>query len=99
VVNDPGTNPTRAALNLPALSPLALQPVQWTVITPDNASAVFAALKKQGRPQVLFGLTDLGYESLSEDTLMTRQYIQDQGLELQQYKNYYEPVTPPQKAK
>jgi hypothetical protein len=90
VVNDPGTIVPRAALNLPKQAPLALDDVQWVVITPENASAVFADLKRRGIQPVLFGLTGQYYQNLSTNNLKIRQYLQTQSVMLLQYQSYYE---------
>lgn len=91
VVNDPGSTVVpRAALNLAKPSPLALDDVQWVVITPDNASAVFADLKRRGVQPVLFGLTGQYYQNLSTNNMKIRQYLQYQGTMIQEYQSYYE---------
>ena len=52
---------------------------------------MFAKLKEKNLDPVLFGLTDDGYEALSKNFAQIRHYIQKQKLQLDTYKNYYEP--------
>ena len=59
--------------------------LDWYIITSDNAEEMFAKLKEKNLDPVLFGLTDDGYEA------QIRHYIQKQKLQLDTYKNYYEP--------
>ena len=60
------TEPTeKVRLELPDLEPLSPLPVNWIIITPDNAEDVFNELKNSGQDVVLFSLTDDNYEFLS----------------------------------
>lgn len=86
----------RTPLNLP--EPRSLKPTapEWIVITPENSAAVFQKLQQQNRDQVLFAITDDGYEALAVDTAEIRNFIQQQRVIIQKYKDYYE-STPQQK--
>ena len=55
-----------------------------------NAEEVFAKLKEQGKDPVLFGLSDEDYELLSKNFAQIRAYMIQQGLTLEQYREYYE---------
>ena len=51
-------------LVLPKADQVNMREVKWIVVTPDNWEAAIVELKKTGRPIVIFGLTDQGYEDL-----------------------------------
>ena len=61
------------------------------VISESNKREVFNYLKEKGSDEVLFGLTDDAYESLSLNLAQTRKYIILTKDMIKQYKNYYEP--------
>jgi hypothetical protein len=81
----------RTRLNIPHPEPLSAKPVEWIVITPENAEQVFAELKEKNVDLVLFGLTDDGYESLAVTMAELRNYIAAQRQIIIKYKEYYEP--------
>lgn len=76
-------------LVLPKEDVLSLRKVEWTLVTPENADKVFAEVKKQGRPVVLFATTDEGYENLGLNLSDIRAYIQQQQAIKKAYQNYY----------
>jgi hypothetical protein len=76
-------------LVLPNASELNMREVKWVLITPDNYEKVFAELGKDGRPVVLFGLTDKGYENLGLNLSDLRAYIQQQQSIMAAYEAYY----------
>ena len=81
----------RTPLNLEAPAPLKSKPVEWILITPQNAEEVWAKLKEKNADLVLFGLTDDGYEELSMTMAELRNYIAAQRQLIIKYKEYYEP--------
>ena len=81
----------REPLNLDQPEVADFENLQWYIINSENAQEVFAKLKKENVDPVLFGLTDEGYEALSKNFAQIRHYIQKQKLQLETYKNYYEP--------
>jgi hypothetical protein len=81
----------RTRLNIPHPGPLSAKPVEWILITPENAERVFAELKEKNVDLVLFGLTDDGYESLSVIMAELRNYIATQRQIIIKYQEYYEP--------
>ena len=83
----------RAPLNLPDSDPISLAPVDWTVITKDNAADVWVKLGKLGKDQVLLGLTDSGYEALTENNQKVMNLLKQQKKIIDSYKKYYEPKT------
>ena len=84
------TEVPREPLALPQPLTPKLEEIKWTIITSDNADEVFAKLKAGGVDPVLFGLTDDGYEALSKNFAQIRAYMIQQGLTLDQYREYYE---------
>ena len=64
---------------------------KWVVITPTNAQQVWEALAKGEHNQVLFGLTDEGYQDLAFTISEIRNHIFLQRQTLEKYKEYYEP--------
>ena len=69
-----------------------LEKLKWIIITSDNAEEVFAKMKEQGKDPVLFGLSDDDYELLSKNFAQIRAYMIQQGMTLEQYREYYEPT-------
>lgn len=76
-------------LELPNASELNMREVKWVLVTPDNYQKVFDELNKTGRPVVLFGLTDKGYENLGLNLSDLRAYIQQQKAIMAAYEAYY----------
>jgi hypothetical protein len=66
-----------------------MKDVKWIVVTPDNWEAAVIELKKTGRPVVLFGLTDQGYEDLGLNFSDIRALVQQQQTIIAAYEGYY----------
>jgi hypothetical protein len=81
----------RTPLNLADPQPLKPTVPQWRVITPENQAQVFAELKSKNIDQVLFALTDDGYEELAVDIAQIRALIAQQRDIIVKYREYYEP--------
>ena len=81
----------RTPLNLADPQPLKPTAPQWRVITPENQAQIFAELKSKNIDQVLFALTDDGYEELSVDIAQIRALIAQQRDIIIKYREYYEP--------
>ena len=81
----------RTPLNLADPQPLKPTVPQWRVITPENQAQVFAELKSKNIDQVLFALTDDGYEELAVDIAQIRALIAQQRDIIIKYREYYEP--------
>jgi len=80
----------RPQLILPAAEALNNnRPIEWYIITPDNAEEVYERLAKKGRPLVLFGLTDKGYENLALNLSDLRAFIQQKEAIIAAYDRYY----------
>ena len=80
----------RTPLNLADPQPLKPTAPQWRVITPENQAQIFAELKSKNIDQVLFALTDDGYEELSVDIAQIRALIAQQRDIIVKYREYYE---------
>lgn len=80
----------KTPLNLPAPDPLRLKPVQWIVVTPQNAEQVFRQLEARGLDPVLFAISDDGYMSLAESMAEIRNFMNSQRRVIIEYKKYYE---------
>jgi hypothetical protein len=87
----------KTRLNLREPAPLEARDVQWIVITPENAEAVFQKLREENVDAVLIGLTDVGYEQLSLTMAEIKNYIAQQKAIIVKYKEYYEPPKPEEK--
>ena len=81
----------RAPLNIADPEPLKPGDIQWSIITRDNAEAVFKRLEDNNDSVVLFGLTDNGYQQLSMTIAEMRTLIATQRQIIIKYKEYYEP--------
>jgi hypothetical protein len=87
----------KTRLNLKDPTSLEARDVQWIVITPENAEAVFKRLQDENIDVVLIGLTDVGYEQLSLTMAEIKNYIAQQKAIIVKYKEYYEPAKPEEK--
>ena len=69
---------------------LALQDIDWIIITKDNADEVFEKIKAGGGEYSLFALTDKGYEKLALNFADIRNKLAEQRQIILSYKDYYE---------
>lgn len=76
-------------LELPAADQLFFKTIDWILVTPDNYEQVFEKLNETGKPIVIFGLTDSGYENLATNLSGLRAYVQQQQVIIAAYENYY----------
>jgi transposase-like protein len=60
------------------------------VITPENATQVWTKLKERGDDQVVFAITDDGYENLALTIAELRNLIAQQRAIIIKYREYYE---------
>ena len=81
---------SRAKLDLPLPKPISPRPVEWIVITPENAEETWAKLKESNTDLVVFALTDEGYENLAISMAQIRNIINQQRIIILKYKEYYE---------
>ena len=84
------TEVERAPLNLPNPETPKLEDIKWIIITSENAEEVFAKMQEQGKDPVLFGISDDDYELLAKNFAQIRAYMIQQGMTLEQYREYYE---------
>lgn len=81
----------RTPLNLREPAPLRPKPLEWVVITPENAEEVWEKLRSNNSNVVIIGLTDDGYENLSITMAEIRNHMLMQSNIIKKYKEYYEP--------
>ena len=79
----------RPELVLPNPDRIQTRPVDWVVITPDNAEEVFERIRATGRPVTFFALTESGYEALALNLNDLRTFIQQLQTIIVAYENYY----------
>lgn len=77
-------------LVLPKADQLFQRPIEWIIITPENAEEAFKSIQGRGRPILLFGITDKGYENLALNLSDLRAYLQQQKAIIAAYENYYQ---------
>lgn len=77
-------------LVLPTSDQIVTRPVEWIIVTPENATQVFDELRKKNQRVVLFAVTDKGYENISLNLNDIRTYIQQQQLIIVAYNQYYQ---------
>ena len=87
----------KSPLAIRAPDPIKVVPPEWKVITPENADAVFAELKKTKQEAVLIATTPNGYKQLSITIAELRQLIDTQRQLIIQYQIYYEKIPSPAK--
>ena len=79
----------RPNLILPETTILDLQPVDWVVITPENAQKEFEKMEAVGKTPSLFALDGSNYENLSINMQQLLQLISEQKAVIIAYDNYY----------
>jgi PBP1b-binding outer membrane lipoprotein LpoB len=79
----------RPTLNLPAVDKISAQPVDWTIVTPENIDEIFAGQAAQGEALVLFTVTATGYENISINTQEALRVIVQQQAVIDGYQVYY----------
>jgi ABC-type transporter Mla subunit MlaD len=79
----------RPELVLPSPDRIQSRPIDWIIVTPDNAEAVFERIRATGRPVTFFALTENGYEALALNLNDLRTFIQQLQTIIQAYENYY----------
>ena len=84
------TEVPRAPLNLPHPEAAKMEPLQWVIITSENAEEVFKKLEEAGIDPVLFGITDKDFQVLARNFAQIRQKLQETNNLLQEYQKYYE---------
>ena len=82
----------KTPLALPDPQPLKSKPIEWVVITPDNADAVWERLAQDDDDVVVFALTADGYQQLAVTIAELRNLIVTQRVIIQKYREYYEPA-------
>lgn len=70
--------------------PLDVRPIEWMVVTPSNAEAVFRSLQAKGDNVVVFAMTEDGYKSLALTWAEVRNLVANQRSIIVKYKDYYE---------
>jgi hypothetical protein len=81
----------KTPLALPDPQPLKSKPIQWVVITPANADAVWERMAQDDDDVVVFALTSDGYQQLAVTIAELRNLIVTQRVIIQKYREYYEP--------
>lgn len=84
----------KTRLNIEPPTPLSLRPLEWVIVTPENAERIWQELKEKNTDLVLFGLTDEGYQQLAINIAEIRNFINSQRMLVIKYKQYYEPDPP-----
>jgi len=82
----------KTPLALPDPQPLKSKPIEWVVITPANADAVWERLAQDDDDVVVFALTADGYQQLAVTIAELRNLISTQRVIIQKYREYYEPA-------
>jgi hypothetical protein len=80
---------TPLAIEMP--DPIKTKPIEWVIVTPDNATEIFKKMEDNGQSVVLFALTDDGYQQLALTIADLRNFINTQRQIIIKYKEYYEP--------
>ena len=92
----------KTPLNLDMPETLSLAPIEWIIITPENAEEVWAKLAEDPKGEVvLFALNESGYEELAKNYASIRTALAEHRNVIIAYRDYYEPITveelPPKK--
>ncbi|SVC61782.1 uncharacterized protein METZ01_LOCUS314636 [marine metagenome] len=79
----------RVPLVLPEVDRIKLESIDWYIVNKDNLPSVLAELDKKGYKQVIFGITDKGYEILSVNMAKIQQLVRQQNAIIGAYQLYY----------
>ena len=79
----------KVPLQLPPITELNLDSVEWILVTENNIEEVFKELEKKKSDLVVFGVSDAGYESLSLNLAKIRQLVEQQKAIIIAYQQYY----------
>ena len=80
----------RVPLVLPEVDRIKLETLDWYIVNKDNLDSVLAELDKKGYKQVIFGVTDKGYETLSVNMAKIQQLVRQQNAIIGAYKLYHD---------
>mgnify|MGYP003960526209 CR=1 FL=1 len=80
----------KTPLMLEKTEAVQMQPIIWSVVTPDNALKVWTEMDDAKEDLVLFCITAKGYENLSLNMKSLKNFIDAEALKLSKYKEYYE---------
>ena len=84
----------KTPLNLDMPETLSLEPLEWIIITPDNAEEVWAKLGEDPKGEVvLFALNETGYELLAKNYASIRTALAEHRNVIIAYRDYYESIT------
>ena len=84
----------KTPLNLDMPDTLSLEPLEWIIITPDNAEEVWAKLGEDPKGEVvLFALNETGYELMAINYASIRTALAEHRNVIIAYRDYYEPIT------
>ena len=85
------TEPTKKVkLELPEVDRFMQRPINWMVVTPDNAQQVFEKLKNEKKQIVVFAVDEKGYEALSLNVTDLLKLVRQQKAVITAYEIYYE---------
>ena len=76
-------------LQLPDVNKITLDPIDWYVVNKNNVEDVFKELEKKKYDEVIIGLNDKGYESLSVNMSKILALVKQQELIIGAYKKYH----------
>ena len=79
----------KAPLQLPSVTKLNLESIEWILVTENNIEEVFKELEKKKYDPVVFGVSDAGYESLSLNLAKIKQLVKQQKAVIIAYQRYY----------
>ena len=79
----------RVPLVLPEVDRIKLESMDWYIVNKDNLDSVLAELDNKGYKQVIFGITDKGYEILSVNMAKIQQLVRQQNAIIGAYKLYH----------
>lgn len=80
----------RAPFVPPAITPAQQQPIEWVVVTRDNAQDKFKEIESRAGSSTVFALSPQGYQNLSLNVAELRRYIEQQNSVIMAMRKYYE---------
>jgi len=83
-------NQEKIVLDIQPPSPVVLRRITPIVVTEENSKQQFEKLKAKGIDPVVFGMTDVDYQAMSENLGALQKFIVQQNEIIKAYREYYE---------
>jgi len=80
----------KVALDLPDVDRFTQRPIEWVVVTPENAEVIFEKMATENKKIVVFAVDEKGYEALTLNVTDLLKLVRQQKAVIAAYEQYYE---------